>query len=49
MRTYTCKAVKKENMAADKAKESNLQVVGEESKDLEGAIKIVDTVFFFEL
>ena len=34
---------KKEKMAADKAQKSNLQVVGEESKEVEDATAIVDT------
>ena len=39
---------KKEKMAADKAQKSNLQVVGEESKEVEDITEIVDTGTFTE-
>ena len=39
---------KKEKMAADKAQKSSLQIVGEESKEVEDETEIVDTVVFVE-
>ena len=39
---------KKEKMAADKAQKSNLQVVGEESKEVEDETEIVNTDTYVE-